>query len=448
MSSRAAVTHPRAQGVREPVHASGRFSAASAVIPAGDAVAVLVAAGVTGWKWTAIAYAAAVLTVLRSSGTQRVRICPRFGEELPWIALAVAVPAVLMRSWVDIALVVATSAAAVVVRPLCYAVLRAARRRHRLAEPTVIIGTGTLAVELADILCAHAEFGLRPVGFVDHLPPGPAAGLPLLGAPGELAAVVARYQVRHVIVCFPAVSDAQLVPILRARRAARVHLVPRLYELGTTIPARHRDEIHGIPLVTLRAPSGNPVTKRAFDLVVGTALLVLLAPLLAVLSAALLVRHGRPVLFRQMRLSRDGECVPILKLRTLDDPAPDTSWAVPESGSRLRWWLRATHFDELPQLWCVLRGDLSLVGPRPERPYFAARFAATIPRYADRHRLPGGLTGWAQVHGLHGDTSIRQRVRFDNVYVEHWSLWTDLVVLVRTLTTPLAVLRRSEGERQ
>ena len=312
----------------------------------------------------------------------------------------------------------------------------------------MIIGTGALGIELAETLCARPEFGLHPVGFVDHLPPAPAAKLPLLGMPGELAAVVARHHVRHVVVCFPAVSDAQLVPILRARRATRVHVVPRLYELGTTIPARHRDEIHGIPLVTLRSPSGNRFAKRVFDLVAGTALLVPLAPLLAILTAALLVRHGRPVLFRQVRLSRDGKCVPILKLRTLDDPAPDRSWAVPEPGSRLRWWLRATHFDELPQLWCVLRGDLSLVGPRPERPYFAARFATTIPGYADRHRLPGGLTGWAQVHGLHGDTSIRQRVRFDNAYIEHWSLWTDLVVLARTLSTPLAGLRRSEGERQ
>ncbi|HEX8864242.1 MAG TPA: sugar transferase [Lentzea sp.] len=443
MSVRAAVTHPPAQ--REPAAASGSFRAASALIPAGDAVAVLVAAGVAGWKWTAIAYAAAVFTVLRSSGTQRVRISPRFGEELPWFALAVAVPAVLMRPWVSVALVVATGVAAVVVRPACYAILRAAR--GRLAEPTVIIGTGTLGLELAQILFAHPEFGLRAVGFVDHLPPGPAAGLPLLGTPEELSSVVALHHVRHLVVCFPAVSDAQLVPILRARGAARVHVVPRLYELGTTIPARYRDEIHGIPLVTLRSPGGHRCAKRVFDLVAGTALLVLLSPLLAVLMAALLVRHGSPVLFRQIRLSRDGECVPVLKLRTLDDPAPDTTWAVPEPGSRLRWWLRATHFDELPQLWCVLRGDLSLVGPRPERPYFAARFATTVPGYADRHRVPAGLTGWAQVHGLHGDTSIRQRVRFDNSYAEHWSLWTDLVVLVRTLSTPLAGLRRSEGER-
>jgi lipopolysaccharide/colanic/teichoic acid biosynthesis glycosyltransferase len=448
MSTRAAVTHPPARGGRRVVVRAARFRTASALVPAGDAVAVLVAVGVTGWRWTAIAYAAAVFTVLRSAGTQRVRICPRFGEELPWFALAVAVPAVLMRPWVGIALVVATSAAAVVVRPACYAALRFARRRHRLSEPTVIIGTGALGLELAQTLCTHPEFGLRPVGFVDHLPPGPAAGLPLLGTPADLAAVVTRHQVRHLLICFPAVSDAQLVPILRARRAVRVHVVPRLYELGTTIPARHRDEIHGIPLVSLRSACGNPFAKRVFDLVAATALLVLLAPLLAILMAALLVRHGSPVLFRQMRLSRDGKCVPILKLRTLDDPAPDTSWAVPEPGSRLRWWLRATHFDELPQLWCVLRGDLSLVGPRPERPYFAARFAATVPGYADRHRMTAGLSGWAQVHGLHGDTSIRQRVRFDNAYIEHWSLWTDLVVLARTLSTPLAGLRRSEGERQ
>jgi lipopolysaccharide/colanic/teichoic acid biosynthesis glycosyltransferase len=114
----------------------------------------------------------------------------------------------------------------------------------------------------------------------------------------------------------------------------------------------------------------------------------------------------------------------------------------------LRQWLRATHIDELPQLWCVLRGTLSLVGPRPERPYFVGRFSRTIPGYADRLRVPAGVTGWAQVHGLHGDTPIPHRVRFDNHYIEHWSLWTDVVVLVRTVGTPLSGLRRQRRSQR
>ncbi|NBH02354.1 sugar transferase, partial [Amycolatopsis sp. SID8362] len=328
--------------------------------------------------------------------------------------------------------------------------LRAARRHRLLAEPTVIAGTGTLGREIAAILREHPEYGLTPVGFVDRLPPGPASGLPLLGAPEDLAEIVERHRVLRVLVCFPAATDAELASILRGTRV-RVSVVPRLYELGTTIPARYRDEIHAIPFVTLSPAPAGTRAKRLFDLVVGGLLVVAVAPLLGVLMTALLVRHGRPVLFRQVRLSRDGLPVTILKLRTLDDPAPDTSWAIPaETGGALRRGLRVTHFDELPQLWCVLRGSLSLVGPRPERPYFAARFARTIPGYAQRHRVPAGVTGWAQVHGLHGDTSISQRVRFDNAYIENRSCWTDLVILARTLGTSLAGLRRSrrpEGER-
>ncbi|HKS50283.1 MAG TPA: sugar transferase, partial [Pseudonocardiaceae bacterium] len=119
-----------------------------------------------------------------------------------------------------------------------------------------------------------------------------------------------------------------------------------------------------------------------------------------------------------------------------DHPDPDTRWVVlPEYTTRLGRWLRTTHLDELPQLFNVLRGDMSLVGPRPERPYFAARFAHQVPRYADRHRMRAGITGWAQVNGLHGDTCIAQRSRLDNFYIEHWSPWMDAVILVRTLCT-------------
>ena len=129
----------------------------------------------------------------------------------------------------------------------------------------------------------------------------------------------------------------------------------------------------------------------------------------------------------------------------------DAQWSVaPGECSALSRWLRATHLDELPQLLNVVRGEMSLVGPRPERPFFTSRFAAVVPRYDDRHRARGGMTGWAQVHGLTGDTSISDRVRFDNHYIEHWSLWLDLVILARTIAEPLTGMRRdrrSRGER-
>jgi lipopolysaccharide/colanic/teichoic acid biosynthesis glycosyltransferase len=160
------------------------------------------------------------------------------------------------------------------------------------------------------------------------------------------------------------------------------------------------------------------------------------APVL--LAAAVAVRRSSPgpVLFRQLRVGRNGALFKLLKFRTMavNDDA-DTTWSVDgdERVTRAGRFLRRTFLDELPQILNVLRGEMSLVGPRPERPYFARRFAGNVPRYEDRHRVPAGMTGWAQVHGLRGDTPIPDRVRFDNYYIEHWSLWLDIVVLARTV---------------
>ncbi|MGH3771682.1 MAG: sugar transferase, partial [Pseudonocardiaceae bacterium] len=178
-------------------------------------------------------------------------------------------------------------------------------------------------------------------------------------------------------------------------------------------------------------------TKAVFDFVGAAVLLVAVTPVLLALVITLRRNEGGPALFRQTRLTRSGATMELLKLRTMIDHADsDTRWAVlPEHTTSLGRWLRRTHLDELPQLLNVLRAEMSLVGPRPERPYFAARLAREIPRYEDRHRMRAGLTGWAQVHGLHGDTSIAERIRFDNFYIEHWSPWMDLMILFRTLCT-------------
>ena len=183
--------------------------------------------------------------------------------------------------------------------------------------------------------------------------------------------------------------------------------------------------------------------------------------MLLALGAVIRLRTGQPAVFRQLRVTGSGRQSTILKLRTVTEPPaqsgtahPGTAhpvpaqrtWA-PEPGQcrPLGRWLRATHLDELPQLVNVIKGDMSLVGPRPERGCFATGFARQIPRYADRDRVRAGLTGWAQVHGLHGDTSIVARSRFDNQYIEYWSPWLDVIILARTLAA--AITRRQEGER-
>jgi lipopolysaccharide/colanic/teichoic acid biosynthesis glycosyltransferase len=173
--------------------------------------------------------------------------------------------------------------------------------------------------------------------------------------------------------------------------------------------------------------------------------LIVLAPVM--LAVAIADRLGSRVVFRQTRVTTSGRKITILKLRTIaGDQDADTAWAVdPNRYLRFGAFLRATHLDELPQLVNVVKGDMSLVGPRPERPLFAELFADQFGGYRDRHRMPAGVTGWAQVHGLHGDTSIEERARFDNQYIEYWSPWRDVVILACTLTKPLSGMR---GERK
>jgi lipopolysaccharide/colanic/teichoic acid biosynthesis glycosyltransferase len=180
--------------------------------------------------------------------------------------------------------------------------------------------------------------------------------------------------------------------------------------------------------------------KRAFDIAGAAVLLSLAAPLLLVLAAAIRLQLRRPALFRQVRVVGSGRLAEITKLRTLGlHGDPDTCWAAPDQHcTSLGRFLRSTHLDELPQLVNVLRGEMSLVGPRPERPYFARQFGLEVPGYHDRNRMPAGLTGWAQVHGLNGDTSIHDRVRLDNHYIENWSFWLDLTILARTVASTVA----------
>jgi exopolysaccharide biosynthesis polyprenyl glycosylphosphotransferase len=444
----------RGQRPARPRRWPGRPGSA-AVLPLADLLALVAAAAISGQPgWRGAGYAGAALLVLAASGLHRVRICLRVFDQAGRIAVAAALPLVLVLPWTSAAdalrLAAWSGGLLLAVRVTVSAVLRAAHRRGLLTEPALVVGAGEIGRHVARLLGEHPELGLIPHGFLDRHQPVGQLPLPLLGQLSDLQTVIARHQIRRVIVCFPAGRDhggdrdQEMVAALRACRplGADVCVVPRLHELGAATAKAYLDEVRGIPLIPLRA--GRAVSdaflKRAFDVVAGTVLLVLAAPLLAAAAVAVRLQLRRPALFRQVRVVGSGRLAEIVKLRTLAprsdlDPIwdPDTCWAAPaEQCTSLGRFLRSTHLDELPQLVNVLRGDMSLVGPRPERPYFARQFGQDVPGYHDRTRMPAGLTGWAQVHGLNGDTSIHDRVRMDNQYIENWSFWLDLTILART----------------
>ncbi len=332
-------------------------------------------------------------------------------------------------------------------RGLTYAGLRRARARGLVSEPAIIVGAGDTGQTLARILGDHREFGLSVVGFLDDLP---QHGLALLGGCEALETIIAQHHVRHVLVAFGPTAEQKLVTILRssAGHPVSLHVVPRLFELGVLGGHHAQEDLLGIPLVRVQPPAGQapawPI-KRVVDLCLAVGGIAVSAPLL--LTAALTVRLSSPgpVFFRQQRIGATGRPFDVLKFRTMRVNADsDTTWSVKRDQrvTSVGRVLRNTSIDELPQLFNVLKGDMSLIGPRPERPHFVDRFSSEVPRYQERHRAGVGLTGWAQVHGLRGDTSIPDRVRLDNYYIDHWSLWLDVVILFRTA---LEVIKDAAG---
>ncbi len=388
-------------------------------------------------------YAGFAIFALLASGAYRLRISLNALDEAPRLATVLAIPLLLVTPFASkvherlLVQAVLSVVFVVVVRAIGYSLLRRARRRG-LREAAIVAGTGHVGIELASLICMHPEYGLELRGFVGS--PYPGLPSPLLGDVDDLDRVVREHGIRRVLVAFGPTREAELVGVLRTAvlRDVEVHVVPRFFEVGVAPRGPDVDDLWGIPIYRMRQAALRKRVwrfKRAVDIVVSLVLLVVTAPVMA--AAALAVRLGSkgPVLFRQRRIGQYGEEIEVLKFRTLPADHVDDSWnASNEQYNSVGRWLRRLSIDELPQLWNVLRGDMSLVGPRPERGYLVEQFNTSVYGYRDRHRLPVGLTGWAQVHGLRGDTSLRERVRFDNQYIEHWSLWRDVVILIRTLS--------------
>ncbi|MGH2854263.1 MAG: exopolysaccharide biosynthesis polyprenyl glycosylphosphotransferase [Solirubrobacteraceae bacterium] len=328
---------------------------------------------------------------------------------------------------------------------------RSARSRGLVGRPVLIMGAGMVGAQVARRLEDHPEYGLCPVGFLDD-DPRPLAEVggrevPVLGTTEDLDEVVRRTGVRNLIVAFSSVADARVSRLIQRCQelGIDVSVVPRMFD---TINNRvGYDTVGGLPLLSFTAvdPKGVQFAlKHAFDRVFAALLVVVLSPVLACTAFAVRLTSPGPVLFRQRRVGRDGTLFDLYKFRSMhmDDVAAtelmlerDTAPGGVEGSDRrtpIGRFLRRTSLDELPQLFNVLRGEMSIIGPRPERPEFVELFRQDVTRYGDRHRVKSGITGWAQVHGLRGQTSLAERVEWDNYYIAHWSLALDLKILVLT----------------
>lgn len=311
------------------------------------------------------------------------------------------------------------------------------RRAALLSRPraALVVGPAATAQRVAAAVLRHPGHGVRPVGVVAEHPDG-TEGLPVLTTGQEVQRALIQNGVRDVLTVHPSVRTQQ-GPLLRALAESGC----AVWEVDADVPSyASRDQLAGFSCRRLDMGSGRrpgSVGKRALDMLVSGLLLLLVSPLLLVCAVTLRISGGPGVVFRQERIGQDGRPFTLLKFRThrpADEQEAATRWSV--AGERRMPWfcrfLRRTSLDELLQLWNVFWGDMSLVGPRPERPYFVAQFSQTYPGYAARHRMRAGITGLAQVNGLRGDTSIEDRARFDNAYIDNWSLWQDICILLRT----------------
>ncbi|BBX03490.1 UDP-phosphate galactose phosphotransferase [Mycolicibacterium moriokaense] len=339
---------------------------------------------------------------------------------------------------------------------------RSFRRAQKSAGPTLIIGNTQVVDRLIARMRSFPEYGLRPVGIMASTPPnrsvesttGPP--VPYVGTPGEFVEVAKSMGVEEVVITKCDTSDDELVDLIGKahRHDIRVWVVPRLQD---AVGKRARiDHLGGVPLLVL--PPVNPsgwqfAIKYATDRIGAALALLLISPLFLTLALLVKLSSPGPIFYRQRRVGRDGKPFDCLKFRSMREasdpgtafqPKPGTAPGGVEGEDRrtlVGKVMRMLSLDELPQLINVLRGDMSLVGPRPERPEFVELFEMQIHRYGQRHRVKAGLTGWAQVHGLRGQTSIADRAEWDNYYIENRSFWLDIKIL---LLTVIAVFKHAE----
>ncbi|MFO0806807.1 MAG: undecaprenyl-phosphate glucose phosphotransferase [Gemmataceae bacterium] len=328
----------------------------------------------------------------------------------------------------------------VAARRLSWTTLRRLRARGVNQSHALIVGTGRLARQTARTLRHVRWTGIRTVGFVEDDPVKIPTDIPVVGKIAELAELVERHHIEHVYIALPLnryadarrVFDALSETVVDVRLIADLRAVSGLSLTTTTL--------HGMTVIGLRESPHfglNVVVKRIMDILLASVGLVLISPILAAIAILVKLTSPGPVLYRQERCGLNGRSFMMLKFRTMrvDAEAAGAQMTAENDPrkTRLGSILRATNLDELPQLFNVLLGDMSLVGPRPERPVFVRKFKKSIPNYMARHAVKAGMTGWAQVNGWRGNSSLRKRVQFDLYYITHWNPIFDIRILFLTV---------------
>lgn len=420
------------------------------LLMAGDIAACVLAAIITHTAPAVAAVFTSLLVVFfASGGLYKSKLALSVLDDLPRLArwwfitlgLLLAGTEVAMGGASGITMAAIAGAALLLFRALSYGVVRTLRVKGAIAHSTIVVGGDATARDIAQKLLRNPQYGLAPLGFLDTAPEGiDALPAPLLGVPEDLPKTLERFSPRVLVIAHAALPEHQLVALVRAcqRNRCEVFVIPWLYEIYHV--SEDMEFVWDMPLVRLRRSAYRSATwrlKRMVDVALTVTALVFLSPLLALCALAVYWEGGPGVIFRQERVGCDGRHFQLMKFRSMrpvNESESQTQWNISHDlrVGPVGRFLRVTSLDELPQLFNILRGDMSLVGPRPERPHFAEEFGDLYRGYSARHRVPSGLTGWAQVHGLRGDTSIDDRARFDNFYIENWSLWLDLKIVLRT----------------
>jgi Undecaprenyl-phosphate glucose phosphotransferase len=308
----------------------------------------------------------------------------------------------------------------------------------------LIAGSGELGRLVADKILEHRELGYQIVGFVDVKASGDRLGyrgLPLLGGIEEAPEIAVRESIDHLYVALPPDQHVQMLELIEStsRQCVDVKVVPDLLQV---IALRARlEDLDGVPVININdvpLQGFNSIVKRGIDIALSAVGLALLTIPLGIIAIVVRLTSRGPVFYRQERTGLDGKSFTIVKFRSMyDDAERETGpvWTMQDDPriTPLGRFLRRSNVDELPQLWNVLRGDMSIVGPRPERPHFVEQFRHRIPSYMLRHKVKAGLTGWAQVNGWRGNTPLEKRIEYDLYYIENWSVRLDLKIMWLTL---------------
>ena len=318
------------------------------------------------------------------------------------------------------------------------------QRRHFSLDRVLIVGTRELAQKVAETIQVHSELGLKVIGLLSRVAQKTGTrvqGIEVLGLYEDIDRVIRDYQVNLVIFAMPLTAQQKLEDLLSRIRDEMVDIkiVPDVYRF---ISLRGGvEEFEGLPFINLRESPMvglNRVLKRTVDIVLAALGLIFFSPLFILIALSVKLSSPGPVFYRQVRMGLDGRIFEMLKFRSMVVQAEEGTgpvWA--QKGDPRRTgvgrMIRRLSLDELPQLLNVLRGEMSLVGPRPERPELIDRFKSKIPNYMLRHKMKAGMTGWAQIHGWRGNTSLEKRIEFDLYYIENWSMFLDYKILLKTL---------------